>query len=72
MVFCRIRFLTRARYIFCELNTLTYLVVPIWNVCVNYDGDVKFVMCELIIIVCVCNVSVLYDDIYVICAIVEK
>jgi hypothetical protein len=26
----------------------------------------------LIINVCVCNVSVLYDDIYVMCAIVEK
>jgi hypothetical protein len=25
----RICFLTRARYVFCELNTLTYLVVPI-------------------------------------------
>jgi hypothetical protein len=29
-------------------------------------------MCELIINVCVCNVSVLCDYIYVMCAIVEK
>jgi hypothetical protein len=29
MVLCRICFLTRARYVFRELNTLTYLVVPI-------------------------------------------
>jgi hypothetical protein len=29
-------------------------------------------MCELIINVCVYNVLVLYDDIYVLCAIVEK
>jgi hypothetical protein len=29
-------------------------------------------MCELIINVCVYNVFVLYDDIYVMCAIVEK
>jgi hypothetical protein len=72
MVLCCICFLTRARYVFRELNTLTYLVVPIWNVCVNYVGDIKFVMCELIINVCVCNVSVLCDYIYVMCAIVEK
>jgi hypothetical protein len=72
MVLCRICFLTRARYVFRELNTLTYLIVPISNVCVNYDGDVKFVMCELIINVCVSNVPVLCDDIYVMCAIVKK
>jgi hypothetical protein len=29
-------------------------------------------MCELIINVCVCNVYVLCDDIYDMCAIVEK
>jgi hypothetical protein len=29
MVLCRIYFLTRAHYVFRELNTLTYLVVPI-------------------------------------------
>ena len=58
--------------VFRELNTLTYLVVPILNVCVNYVGDVKFVMCELIANVCVCNMSVLCNDIYVIYAIVEK
>jgi hypothetical protein len=57
---------------FANLNTWTYLVVPIWNVCVNYVGDLKFVMCELIINACVCNVYVLCDDIYVLCAIVEK
>jgi hypothetical protein len=72
MVLCRICFLTHARYVFRELNTLTYLVVPIWNVSVNYDGDAKFVMCQLIINVCVYNVSVLCGDIYVMCAIEEK
>jgi hypothetical protein len=72
MVLCRICFLTRARYIIRGLNTLTYLVVLIWNICVNYVGDIKFVMCELIINVCVCNVYVLCDDIYDMCAIVEK
>jgi hypothetical protein len=70
MVLGRICFLARARYVFCELNTLTYLVVAIWNVYVNYVGDVKFVMCELIINVCVCNVTNLYDDIYVMCVVV--
>jgi hypothetical protein len=45
MVFGRICFLTRARYIFHELNILTYLVVAIWNGYVSYVGDVK---CELI------------------------
>jgi hypothetical protein len=48
MMFGRICFLTHARYVFRELNTLTYVVVAIWNVYVNYVGDVKFVMCELI------------------------
>jgi hypothetical protein len=63
---------------FANLNTWTYLVVPIWNVCVNYVGDLKFVMYELIINACVCNVYVLCDNIYtyiymyVLCAIVEK
>jgi hypothetical protein len=33
---------------FCELNTLTYLIVAIWNGYVSYVGDVKFVMCEFI------------------------
>jgi hypothetical protein len=33
---------------------------------------VKVVMCELIINVCVCNVSVLCEDKYVMYAIVEK
>jgi hypothetical protein len=70
MAFGRICFLTRARYVFHELNTLTYLVVAIRNVYVNYVGDMKFVMYELIINVCVCNVTNLYDDIYVMCVVV--
>jgi hypothetical protein len=32
----------------------------------------KFVICELIVNVCVCNVSVPCDGIYVKCEIVEK
>ena len=67
---CRICFLTRARCVFRELNTLTYLIVVICNGYVSYVGDVKFVICELIINVCVCNVSVLYNDIYVLCVVV--
>jgi hypothetical protein len=48
MVFGCNCFLTRARYVFRELNTLTYLIVAIWNGYVSYVGIVKIMMFELI------------------------
>jgi hypothetical protein len=35
---CTLCFLTRWLYVFRDLNTWTYVVLSIWNVCVNYVG----------------------------------
>jgi hypothetical protein len=72
MVFGRICFLTRAHYIFRELNTLTYLVVAIWNVYVILVDDVKYLwtMSMYVFVMWPILIYVLSDDIYVMCVVV--